>query len=186
MFERFSQEARDAVVRADHEAADMGAGYIGCEHLLLGLLAMPGPAAGALTAAGLDLAGLRARLPGAAAGAADPLDAEALAWLGIDLDAVRRATDAVFGPGALDRASPARPGRLRLAGRRPASADFKKALELALRTTAGLRLPSISTGAMLTGIIDQKDNAALEILAAAGADIAALRADVLRRMTAVA
>ena len=91
MFERFSQEARDAVVRADHEAADMGAGYIGCEHLLLGLLAMPGPAAGALTAAGLDLAGLRARLPGTAPGAADPLDAEALAWLGIDLDAVRRA-----------------------------------------------------------------------------------------------
>jgi len=186
MFERFSQDARRAVVRAQHEAIRAGHDHIGCEHLLIGLLAEPGPAAEALTAAGLDLAELRASLPGETSGSPDPLDAEALASLGIDLDAVRRAADAAFGPGALDRGSRARRGRFRAIGRRPASADLKKSLELALRATVGLRQSSISTGHLLIGIIDQGHNAALETLAGAGADAAMLRADVLRRITAAA
>jgi hypothetical protein len=37
---------------------------------------------------------------------------------------------------------------------------------------------------MLLGLIDQRRNAALTLLTQAGIDIAALRADVLRRITA--
>ncbi len=62
MFERFSQDARRVVVRARHEAVRAGRGQLGCEHLLLGLLAEPGPAAAAMTAAGLELGALRAGL----------------------------------------------------------------------------------------------------------------------------
>ncbi|HEX6471633.1 MAG TPA: Clp protease N-terminal domain-containing protein [Streptosporangiaceae bacterium] len=38
MFERFSDRARRVVVLAQEEARDLGHGYIGSEHLLLGLL----------------------------------------------------------------------------------------------------------------------------------------------------
>ena len=40
MFERFHQDARRVVERARHEAALAGQGQIGCDHLLLGLLAV--------------------------------------------------------------------------------------------------------------------------------------------------
>src|SRR5690348_4352921 len=89
MFEKFRQDARHAVVRAREEAAVAGQGEIGCEHLLLGLLAEPGPAAAAMTAAGLELTALRSRLPQADRAEPDALDADALASVGIDLDQVR-------------------------------------------------------------------------------------------------
>ena len=116
MFERFHRDARRVVEHARHEAAAAGQGQIGCEHLLLGLLAEPGLAAEALTAAGLDLPALRDQLPQSSHGQPDPLDAQALASVGIDLDQVRRAAEARFGPGALGRAGSAqarRPGRMR-------------------------------------------------------------------------
>ena len=181
MFERFHQDARRVVERARHEAALAGQGQIGCEHLLLGLLAEPGLAAAALTAAGLDLPALRDRLPRPGQAQQDPLDAEALASVGIDLDQVRRAADARFGPGALGRAAQARrPGRMRF------TTDAKKALELAVRTAVGRRHREITGGHLLIGIIDQGHNGALDLLAAAGADAATLRADLLRRLDAAA
>ena len=181
MFERFHQDARRVVERARHEAAQAGQGQIGCEHLLLGLLAEPGLAAAALTATGLDLRALRERLPQASQQQPNPLDAEALASVGIDLDQVRRAADARFGPGALGRAAQARrPGRMRF------TTDAKKALELAVRTAVGRRHREITGGHLLIGIIDQGHNGALDLLAAAGADAATLRADALRRLSAAA
>lgn len=183
MFERFHQDARRVVVRARHEAIGAGQGQIGCEHLLLGLLAEPGPAAAAMTAAGLELTALRERLLSGSRPEPDPLDADALASVGIDLDAVRRAAEAAFGPGALDRSGRGlarRPGRMRL------TADAKKALELALRAAASLRHREITGGHLLIGIIDQGHNGALDLLAASAIDAAALRADVLSRLATAA
>ncbi len=182
MFERFSRDARRTVVAARYEAVRGRRSQIGCEHLLLGLLAEPGPAAAAMTAAGLKLTALRAALPRGGA-EPDPLDADALASVGIDLDTVRRATDATFGPGALDRAGP---GRARRPGRMRLTADAKKALELALRTAARLRQREITGGHLLIGIIDQGDNGALGLLAASAVAAAGLRADVLARLAAAA
>jgi len=194
MFERFAKDTRRTVVRARHEALRAGADQVGCEHLLLGLLAEPGPATQALAAAGLATSELRAQLPGGPAARPvpldaepadpDPLDAEALAAVGIDLDSVRRATDAAFGPGALDRARSARRGRSRAAGHVTLSDDARTSLQLALRSTVRLRQSSISTGHLLIGMLDQADNAALDILTAAGIDLAAVRADVAARLTA--
>jgi ATP-dependent Clp protease ATP-binding subunit ClpC len=56
MFERFSSEARQAVVQAQEEARRLQHNYIGTEHLLLGLLAEPdGIAARAAGRFGLNL-----------------------------------------------------------------------------------------------------------------------------------
>lgn len=187
MFEGFSAEARQVVALARSEALRLGHGAIGSEHLLLGLLNERHGAAGqALAAAGLDITSLRARVATGTAAGAEPLDAAALASLGIDLDTVRRAAEAAFGPGALNRA--AQPSRLtgRIPGRLPLAPDAKKSLELALRCAVSLRQRQITTGHLLIGIIDQRDNAALRALAAAGADPAALRADALARIAAAA
>src|ERR1022692_2981117 len=163
MFERFGKDTRRTVVRARDEAVRAGADQIGCEHLLIGLLAEPGPATQALAAAGLAISELRAQLPGGPAARPvpldaepadpDPLDAEALAAVGIDLDSVRRATDAAFGPGALDRARSARRGRSRAAGHVTLSDDARTSLQLALRSTVRLRQSSISTGHLLIGML---------------------------------
>lgn len=183
MFERFGQDARRAVVRAREEAAMAGQGDIGCEHLLLGLLAEPGPAAAAMSAAGLELSGLRSRLPHSDRAEPDALDADALASVGIDLDQVRRAAEATFGPGALDRARHARarrPGRMRF------TADAKKALELALHAAVELRHRELTGGHLLIGIIDQGHNGALDLLSEFAASPAALRADVITRVAEAA
>lgn len=182
MFERFTAQARQAVSSALSEARDLGASRIGCEHLLIGLAhGRSGPAAEALAAAGLDLGTLRelaARLP-----KAEPLDADSLALLGIDLDEVRRATEAAFGPGALDRPHRRRGGAL---ARARLTGESKKALELGLRQAQRAHDSAMSSGHLLIGIIDQGDNAALRLLAAAQVDPGALRADTLRAMAAAA
>jgi ATP-dependent Clp protease ATP-binding subunit ClpA len=183
VFERFHQDARRAVVRAKGEAVRAGQARIGCEHLLLALLAEPGPAAAALTAAGLEPASLRDRLPRGDRAEPDPLDADALASVGIDLDQVRRAAEATFGPGALERASHA---RARTPGLMPLTAEAKKALELALRAVRQLRHREISGGHLLIGIIDQGHNRALGLLADSAIDAAGLRTDVLSRLATAA
>ncbi len=182
MFERFTSQARKAVELARREAIRQGTSRIGCEHLLLGLAHGPsGSAAQALAAAGLDVARLRELAPGTPP--AESLDADALALLGIDLDQVRRAAEAAFGPGALDR-----PSRRGTDGWRRFSVtgDCKRALELALRQVQRGPDRMLTSGHLLVGIIDQGDNGALRLLAAAGADPAAVRADTLRRMASAA
>lgn len=185
MFERFTAGARQAVVDAQKEARRMGHGFIGCEHLLLGLAdAGTGPAAEALAAFGLQAEGLRGLVAEEIGLGDDPLDADALASLGIDLDAVRRATEASFGPGALDRGRPC--GRGPRAGHIPFTPRAKKSLELALRAARKMRHTGITSGHVLLGIIDQRSNAALLILRKAGVPVDALRQDVTRRLTAAA
>lgn len=182
MFERFHQDARQSVVLAQEEARRLRHGFIGCEHLLLGLAAYgTGTAADALTAAGLEVSGLRQRVAAEYAEAAEPLDAGALASLGIDLDAVRRTAEAAFGPGALDHP----PGRF-MRGHIPFTPRAKKSLELALREAARLRHNHISSGHMLLGILREGDNVAVGMLTQAGVRADDLREDVMRRLTAAA
>lgn len=63
MFERFTDQARKAVVLAQEEARLFGHNYIGTEHLLAGLLAEArGAAARALVSAGITLAAVRKQI----------------------------------------------------------------------------------------------------------------------------
>ena len=182
MFERFTTQSRHAVQLALSEARVLGARRIDAEHLLLGLAhGRPGPAADALKAAGLNAAALRKLA--IAHPDTEPLDPDALAVLGIDLDEVRRAAEAAFGPGALDRPARPGPGRPTTARLTP---EAKDAMARALRLAQNRHDSSLTPGHLLIGIIDQGDNEALRLLAAADVNLAALRADALRRMTAAA
>ena len=53
MFERFTEDARQVVVRAQEEARRLHAHHNGTEHLLLGLLDQDSPTAAALARHGL-------------------------------------------------------------------------------------------------------------------------------------
>ena len=64
--------------------------------------------------------------------------------------------------------------------------DAKEAMSCALRLAQARHDGVVSAGHLLAGIIDQSDNGAVRLLAAAGADPAALRADTLRRLSAAA
>jgi Clp amino terminal domain, pathogenicity island component len=122
MFERLSPGARQAVADAQQHARRLGHRYIGPEHLLLGLAGSGEPAGDVLRGCAVtpelveEQIVRRAGL-GAGAGLFGDLDQDALAVLGIDLDAVRARIEASFSDGALARAGqavhqPPRPARL--------------------------------------------------------------------------
>ena len=147
MFERFTRDARDAVVRAQAAARETGSRSIDARHVLLCLAESEGPARSGLEAVGLDVEAftdqLRIQL------SQGGLDAGALASVGIDLDAVRARADAVFGEGALNRADRGSWG----SGHLPFSPDAKKVLELALREAIRLHLNRIDGAMLLLGVL---------------------------------
>ncbi len=108
MFERFTDGARQVVVRAQEDARRLGHNYIGCEHLLLAAAETGEPAGAVLRDQGVTPERVEAEIVRTiGGGSADPLrglDREALAAIGIDLDVVRARIEAAFGPDALDRA----------------------------------------------------------------------------------
>jgi ATP-dependent Clp protease ATP-binding subunit ClpA len=122
MFERFTGDARTVVVHAQEHSRRLGHRYIGCEHLLLAVVSTGQPASTVLRENGLTPEHVEVeivRLAGLGAGASlfADLDRDALASIGIDLDAVRARIEAAFGPEALTRAGQAlhrgpRPSRL--------------------------------------------------------------------------
>jgi len=145
MFERFTKDARTTVVDAQEVARQTGSRAIDTRHLLVVLLERTGPASRAVADVGADV---RAVASGARADLrSDGLDADALAGIGIDLEAVRRQADEVFGAGALERAGRTPGGHI------PFSRDGKKALELALRETTRLKQRTIRAEHLLLGIV---------------------------------
>jgi ATP-dependent Clp protease ATP-binding subunit ClpA len=174
MFERFSSDARAAVIGAQEVARRRGAGSIEAVHLLLAVSEQEDGAA----VRGLDAVGLTApaldRLA-TATESADAFDGDALAALGIDLDAVRARTDAAFGTGALERA-----GRRRRRGHLTFTNEAAKVLERSLREALALRAPAIDSGHVLLALLHDEDTSACRTLVAAlaerGSDPAALRA----------
>lgn len=183
MFERFTKDARGVVVRSQEEARKLGHDHIGTEHLLLAMLAHgDGTAAEALAACGTPAGDVRRRVIEGNLDGRDPLDPEALASLGIDLDEVRRATEATFGPGALDQAG-ARPAKR---GHIPFTASAKKTMELALRESVDLRSKQIRDGHLLLGLIREGQSLGPRTLADSGVNLSVLRDEVLRRMSEAA
>jgi ATP-dependent Clp protease ATP-binding subunit ClpA len=180
MFERFTKSARRAVVLAQEEARMLDQPQIGSEHVLIGLAGDgTGPAAAALRSAGVTAAGLRTLLRRTAG---DPLDPDALALLGIDLDQVRRAAEERFGRGALD----ATPGGHSPKGHIPFNGQAKKALELAVRESIALGSGSISCGHLLLGIIRDSDAGGARLLKESGVDLARLREETVALVQAEA
>ncbi len=176
MFERFTKEAREAVVRAQEESRATSGRSIGTEHILLALIGSEGPAGRALRGRGLELQALREAVRrGAGTGG---LDAEALRVLGIDLDSVREAVEETFGEGALDEP----PGRRRK-GHIPFEPASKKALELSLRHALRLKHNHINDGHVLLGVLHDENTPAVRLLRAHKIDVQALRDEITRLIT---
>jgi ATP-dependent Clp protease ATP-binding subunit ClpA len=179
MFERFTEAARTAVVAAQFQAAALDHGYIGTEHLLLGLLDVADARAARL----LDRLGVRREWARSEVerivGRGEPdLDADALATLGIDLDAVRERVERTFGAGAL---SGRRRCRRRSLGRGlPFTPRAKKALELSLREAIAMGDDSIGSEHVLLGIAREGDGVGARILRSRGVDHAAVHAALQR------
>jgi ATP-dependent Clp protease ATP-binding subunit ClpA len=199
MFERFTKDARAAVVQAQEQARDLRHDYVGTEHLLLALLEdEDGPIASAVRDHGVDQARVRdaiIKYVGVPPAGTDPLpepdgeDAAALKAIGIDLNAVRRAIEENFGPDALRLPGP--PERKRRGLRRrfsgggghiPFTGRAKKVLELSLREAIRLRHNFIAPEHIMLGIIREGEGLSALILTDAGVDMARLRADLARAL----
>lgn len=174
MFERFTKDARAAVVMAQEEARSLRHDHVGTEHVLLGVLMIgTGPGAQALRELDVDGDRIRRYVATLGAGQDDELDAEALATVGIDLAEVRRTAEEAFGPGALDR--PHRPWH---AGHIPFDKAAKKSLELAVRETLSHKDSEINDGYVLLGIVRAEPNPATTTLRAFGVEPDAVRTAV--------
>jgi ATP-dependent Clp protease ATP-binding subunit ClpA len=174
MFERFTGSARATVVAAQDEARRLGHHHIVPGHLFYGLTTIPDSlAAQALTAHRITTDVVRAQLIALNRPDEQPLDPDALATLGIDLEQVRRAVEASFGPGALEKRPTTTLGHV------PFTAESKKVLELSLREAVGLKHGEINSGHLLLGLLRESDRVAVRVLADAGVDAAALRAEVV-------
>jgi ATP-dependent Clp protease ATP-binding subunit ClpA len=198
MFERFTEAARNVVVRAGAESRELNHHFVGTEHLLVALLAdHDGPVAVALRGYRVDDRQVRAEIirlagPGHAPDTdplfdADAEDAAALKAIGIDLDAVRRAIEENFGPGALrlPREAPKRRSFMRRfssSGHSPFTNRAKKVLELSLREAIRLKHNFIAPEHVMLGLLREGNGLAAQILAEAGVDFDKLRADLTRSL----
>ena len=173
MFERFTREARQAVVQAQAEAAALHHPRIGTEHLLLGLVGQEAtPTAAVLARHGLT----RATVLESVSTLVGDLDAEALTTLGIDLAAVRERVESAFGPGALD--DPARRHGATATGHLPLTPRAKKVLELSLREALALKHRHIADGHIALGLLREGEGLAMKVLHDRGVDPVELRREI--------
>jgi ATP-dependent Clp protease ATP-binding subunit ClpA len=179
MFERFTDDARQAVVLAQEEAAALRHGWIGTEHVLLGVLRTGGDGARLLAGFGVDLAGVRGDVVRIIGRGEDDIDRDALATLGIDFDEVRERVERAFGPGALIRKQRCRRGVI--GAHIPFTARAKKALELTLREAISLGDRDLRAEHLVLGLLREGDGVAAQVLTARGMTLATARARVAGR-----
>lgn len=167
VFERFTRDARAAVILAQEEARDLADHEIGSQHLLLGLLESAGDELSAvLSGYGLNADAVRARLveTSTTAGASFDEDADALRAIGIDLRAVRDSVARTFGADAFDNALRKSGRRRRRRGRIRFTRAAKKALELALREALAHKDKEIRCEHILLGLLRGGDKAAVDLI----------------------
>jgi ATP-dependent Clp protease ATP-binding subunit ClpA len=209
MLERFTGDARGVLTGAREGALRLGHDWIGCEHLLLALAATGGGVGTVLRDQGITPERVRleaVRLAGAGRGASlsDVLDRDALASIGIDLDAVRGKVEAAFGPGAFTaaparrthgrhgvrrrvrrvrraRAAAAREGPGHGPRRIPFTPRARKCLMHAVREARAEHAGPIGVEHLGLAIVSMADGAVPPILSALGSSGPRLRAEILSR-----
>ncbi len=160
MFERFTDRARTAVIRARATAAGRG-DQIRPVYLLQALASAEGTAARALAGLGVDAATIERQLDRVAPrgrpleGEADSADAEALASIGIDLDEIRRRVEESFGPGPSGPSGHGRvpAGPASRAGRVTMTGEAKQSLALAIKEARAMRHTYLGDEHLLLGLL---------------------------------
>jgi ATP-dependent Clp protease ATP-binding subunit ClpA len=194
VFERFN-ESRAIVVGAQAHARRLHHGHVGCEHLLLALADTANPTSALLAEAGATPARIEAGLAALLGPASRTDDKSALAALGIDLDEVRKAVEANFGPDALNAALPRgrrrfRGGRWRrrqrgcgpLFGQLPFTPRAKRCLDLSLREALRLKHNYIGVEHIALGLLRCEDTMAWRVLRHLGVDPVDLRHAVIQSL----
>lgn len=167
MFERFSRNARVAVVLAQEDAREMNANEIRPEHILVGVLQSAGLDLSSMLAGyGLTTDVVRERLAAADPSAEESFDtdAEALRSIGIDLHAVRDSVERTFGRDAFDSALSKSGRRRRVRGHVPFTKPAKKSLELALREAVAHKDSVIGAEHLLLGILRGGDKFTMALI----------------------
>jgi ATP-dependent Clp protease ATP-binding subunit ClpA len=167
MFERFTRQARVAVVLAQEEVRELRVREIAPPHLLLGILqSADNELAAVLNGYGLTADAVRARLIEGAAKTDEAFDedAEVLRAIGIDLRAVRDSVARTFGPDAFDNALSSSGRRSRRRGHTPFTRPAKKTLEYAVREALAHKDNEIGCEHLLLGILRSGDKEALGLI----------------------
>jgi ATP-dependent Clp protease ATP-binding subunit ClpA len=164
MFELFTDDARAALVEAQAEAHERADTALGCEHLLLGLLRQDsGLAARILGESSVTAGAVRAAVDELYGPPPAVPPGEALAAIGIDLDAVNARLTETFGAAATAPAPT------------PYDAEARDALVAALDEAGGR---DVGTEHVLSGALGRSDGRAVKLLEHLGVDVAALGARV--------
>lgn len=140
MFERFTDAARRVIVQAQEEARLLGHDWIGTEHLLLGLLQ-----------------------------GSDPIAAQTLGSMGLDLSGVRERIQQAVGP----QAGAAPDGHI------PFTPRSKKVLEMSLREAIRLHHNYIGPEHLLLALVEEGSGVAPQVLISLGATPEDIRTRVL-------
>ncbi|WP_437584563.1 Clp protease N-terminal domain-containing protein [Paramicrobacterium sp. CJ85] len=168
MFEKFTHTARAAVMDAQEQALRCDAKMIDTSHLLLAVIEAADDSAALLREYLPDDEALNALY----SAATSELDPAALTSLGIDLTAVSKKADTVFGPGALSASHKKR-------RHMPFAHEAKRCLELALREAVKRSDREISTRHILLGIL-REECAGRTALSHQGVDTTALQTRLRR------
>jgi ATP-dependent Clp protease ATP-binding subunit ClpA len=166
-FQRFTRNARVAVMLAAEEARELCDRETGSQHLLLGVLQAAGAELSALADGfGLTAEVVRARLAETSTTADRSVDedADALSTIGIDLRAVRDSVSRTFGDDAFDNALSRSGRRRRRRGHMSLSHGAKKILELALREALAYKDTEIRCEHLLLGILRSGEKSAIGLI----------------------
>lgn len=145
------------LMAAAGEARRLRHACVGTEHVLLSMLHdASGDAAAILERLGATRDALERALAQRMCDAGPAIDADALAALGIDFDAVRARLDETFGEGALERTR---------AGCMPVSPRTKRALAYAVELAEGR---DVGDRDVLAGLLHVRDSLAARVLAGFG------------------
>lgn len=155
MFERFTKDARVAVVLAQEEAREAGADRVTPTHLLIAVLtSINAVARDGLAGLGLTADAMRSASDDTVFTAAEE---EALRGIGIDLDSIADRVRERFGADVRRRS-----GGRRRNGHLPFTPGAKKSLELALREAIRLGDRSIRAEHLVLGILRSDDPGVLD------------------------
>ena len=172
MFERFTADARLAVIEAQMVARQSGSVEIRPVHLLAGLVKTDVPLLAELGISAEEVAAELARTR--RRGGVSEADAEALTEFGIDVEQIVERIEQTHGEGALaGRFGPAKRGHI------PFTSQSKKTLELSLKEAVRLGDKHLGQEHILLALAQQRDTD--DVLARRGADYPTLRRAVQQR-----